>query len=471
MNIIHAIKIKVSPYLWRNIYHNQIAAAWLFVGARRCFDWVAPTLGQLVFWMLAASAVNTLFNWQIAEGQGHFNGQGLISYIMWPMIALISGIFLAQRTHQPRLMLVPALLWLVADTHVALIQCGLQYLGQADWLPEWSYHVLPQWFMVLFVWQSLAVVWVISRLLHWPWWERGLILAATLFVLVVWQSSVKSQPIWKIDDIPATLSEQALYAQSDLLNQSLAGLQAGNAGQPTWFFLGVGGAGYQDVFKSEVEHIVEQFDQYFGTQTHSMILVNNDDTLTSRPMATQTSIQRALNVMGGLMDKQHDVLFFYLTSHGLPNQFELSQEPIAMQNIDPQWLRQALDNAGIRWRVIVISSCYSGSFIPALQSPDTLIITASRSDRASFGCSNDADYTYFGRAFFDEGLNHTSSLQQAFAQTINLVTKWEQAQGFEPSMPQWVLGAHLAQQLPYLEGYFFNDHPSRRTTAVQKTRQ
>lgn len=87
----------------------------------------------------------------------------------------------------------------------------------------------------------------------------------------------------------------------------------------------------------------------------------------------------------------------------------------------------------------MISACYSGSFIPALQSPDTLIITVSALTEL-FGCSNEADYTYFGRAFFDQAMREQSTLKAAFNEASETVAKWENAQGFEPSEPQWVIG-------------------------------
>jgi hypothetical protein len=144
-----------------------------------------------------------------------------------------------------------------------------------------------------------------------------------------------------------------------------------------------------------------------------------------------------------------------MTSHGLPNVFELSNEPIDMQSIDPQWLRETLDRSGIRWRVIVISSCYSGSFIPALQSPDTLIITASSADRTSFGCTNEADYTYFGRAFFDEALRSQHSFKSTFEVANGRVKQWEKAQGFPHSQPQYKLGQNMSLMLPQFESRLF----------------
>ncbi len=449
------IEIKATPFFWRNLKNNQIAGMWLFLGSRRSLEWVAPTPLQLLFWGVAGCLANSLFSWQISGGQGQFNQQGLISYLLWPFIALIVGIFLSQRTELQRIMLVPAILWLVLDVNVALLQSLLQFLGQLDVLPYFTYSFLPHLFMLLFVWQSLAVVWVISKTLHWPWWERILILAATLFTLVVWQSSVKDQPIWKIAEVRPTLSEKALYAQSELLNQVLQNLQPSNYIDTQWYFLGIAGAGYQNVFRSEVERIKEQFDTRFGTFGRSIALVNNEASSEILPMATHISIQRSLARIGGVMNRDNDVLFLYMTSHGEINQFELSSEPIAMEPINPKWLRETLDSSGARWKVIVISACYSGSFIPALQSPDTLIITSSSADRSSFGCSSEAEYTYFGRAFFDEAMRENTSLKAAFEQARKTVAKWESAQGFEPSEPQWVMGTNMQLMMPQLERKLF----------------
>ncbi|OTG70689.1 peptidase C13 family protein [Acinetobacter sp. ANC 4169] len=449
------IDFKPSINFWHDFKSNQTAGMWLFLGSRRSLQIVRPSILQLIFWGILGGSANSLFSWLSADEIGEFNSQGLISYALWPFIALIVGIFLSQRINNPRLMLVPALLWLVLDTHIALLQSLIQYLGYIDVLPYMFYDYLPTIFMVLFVWQSLAVVWVFSRELKWPWWERALIVAATLFTLVVWQMSVKNQPIWKVEESPPSFAEDAFYAQSRILNKSLESIQYGEFAQSHWYFLGVAGAGYQDVFKSEVERIKEQFDTRFGTFGRSMVLVNNPETRTQIPIASRTSMEMALRRIGQQMNKESDVLFLYMTSHGLANQFEMENDPIDLNDVDPKWLKDTLDKSGIRWRVIVISACYSGSFVPALQDDNTLIITASAADRASFGCSNEADYTYFGRAFFDQAMREQMSIQGAFEQTKKTVAQWETAQGFEASEPQWSIGKNMEFMLPQLEQRLF----------------
>ena len=449
------IDFKPSINFWHDFKSNQTAGMWLFLGSRRSLQIVRPSILQLIFWGILGGSANSLFSWLSSGEVGDFNPQGLISYALWPFIALIVGIFLSQRINNPRLMLVPALLWLVLDTHIALLQSFIQYLGYIDVLPYIFYDYLPTIFMVLFVWQSLAVVWVFSRELKWPWWERALIVAATLFTLVVWQMSVKSQPIWKVEEVPPTFAEDAFYAQNQVLTKSLEAVQYGEFAQSHWYFLGVAGAGYQDVFKSEVERIKEQFDTRFGTFGRSLVLINNPTTRTKIPIASRTSMDLALRRIGQQMNRESDVLFLYMTSHGLPNQFEMENAPIDLNDVDPKWLKETLDKAGIRWRVIVISACYSGSFVPALQDDNTLIITASAADRASFGCSNEADYTYFGRAFFDQAMREQTSVSAAFEQAKATVAQWESAQGFEASEPQWSIGKNMEFMLPQLEQRLF----------------
>ncbi len=449
------IDFRPSINIWHDFKNNQIAGMWLFLGSRRSLQIIHPSIFQLLIWGTLGGLANTLFSWLVAGDGGRFNQQGLISYALWPFLALIVGIFLAQRSNNPRLMLVPAILWLILDTHIALTQALIQFFGLRDWLPLWMYDYLPALFMVLFVWQSLAVVWVFARELKWPWWERALIMLTTLLTLVVWQSAVKDQPIWKVAEQNPVFAEDAFYAQPRLLEQALAQIEFGQSTQTHWYFLGVAGASYADVFRSEIERIKTQFDTRFGTFGRSIALINNPNTRLKMPIASKTSIALALDQMGEKMNRDNDVLFLYMTSHGLASQFEMENAPLDLAQVDPIWLRQALDHSGIRWRVIVISSCYSGSFIPALQSADTLIITAAADDRQSFGCNNEATYTYFGRAFFDEAMREQSTLSNAFNQAKQTVAKWEKSQGFEPSEPQWVIGKNMELMLPQLEQRLF----------------
>ena len=452
------IEFRPPRHFISDLLHNLRAGLWLLLGSLRAFNHVTPTALQLVVLGALAIGANTLFSWLSSEGLGVFNGQGLISYLLWPFLALLAGIFMAQRSGVSQAMLIPVILWLAADLFLALLQSGLQYLGARGWIPPAVAAIMPTVFLLIFLWPNLMLLFLLARRNRWPWWENALILVGTLVTLVIWQQAVINQPIFK-QIIPVNtpqISENLIYAQPRLLDDTLDQLLPGQPGLVEWYFMGVAGAGYQGVFASEINSIHTQFDTRFGTIGRSVSLINNPNTHNTVPIATRTSIERTLRRIGEKMNPDEDVLFLYLTSHGNPDVFELANAPISMQSVDPMWLRETLDQSGIKWRVIVISACYSGSFIPALQSPHTLIITAAAADRASFGCENESDFTWFGKAFFLEGMNREKDLKAAFQLARQQVGRWEADQRYPASQPQWRIGTELDKFLPQLQYKLFN---------------
>ncbi|MGP5175339.1 C13 family peptidase [Psychrobacter immobilis] len=439
-----------------NFAANIIATLWMLVGSTRAFSWVKPTFIQFAVFALLALGSNVLFSWLAAENGSIFNEQGLVSYLIWPMIILLGGIILARRSGNQTLVFVPVVLWLVADTLSALLQSLVQFLGSYGWLPDWSYSLLPILFLVLFLWQTLALLWIFSRRLRIPWWERVIVLVGAVALLTIWQRNVADQPIFKQIPVEPVLAEAALYEQPRLLQQALNSIDPSTSGKTDWYFMGVAGFSGQDVFRSEINKVRELFDVRFGTSGHSLSLINNTYSWLDEPIATKTSILRGLKKIGQQMNADEDVLFLTLSSHGNENIIQLANPPLAMENLDAAWLREALDASGIRWRVIVVSACYSGSFIDELASPTTVVITASAADKASFGCTNTAEMTYFGQAFFAESLRSNTSFESAFKDARLRVNERESAMGFEPSEPQMVIGSLMETALPAFEQVLFD---------------
>ncbi|MGB3109572.1 MAG: C13 family peptidase [Psychrobacter alimentarius] len=439
-----------------NFAANIIATLWMLVGSTRAFSWVKPTFIQFAVFALLALGSNVLFSWLAAESGSLFNEQGLVSYLIWPMIILLGGIILARRAGNQSLVFVPVILWLVADTLSALLQSLMQLLGSYGWLPDWSYSFLPILFLVLFLWQTLALLWIFSRRLRIPWWERIIVLVGAVALLTIWQRNVADQPIFKQTPVTPVLEETAFYEQPRLLQQALNSIDAGVLGRTDWYFMGVAGFSEQDVFRSEINKVRELFDVRFGTSGHSLALVNNTYSWLDEPIATKTSILRGLKKIGQQMNADEDVLFLTLSSHGNQDIIQLANPPLVMENLDAAWLREALDDSGIRWRVIVVSACYSGSFIDELASPTTVVITASAADRPSFGCTNTAEMTYFGQAFFAESLRSNTSFEAAFKDARVRVHEREELMGFEPSEPQMAVGSLMETALPAFEQVLFD---------------
>jgi tetratricopeptide (TPR) repeat protein len=115
--------------------------------------------------------------------------------------------------------------------------------------------------------------------------------------------------------------------------------------------------------------------------------------------------------------------------------------------LSPLNLVNALNDTPARYRVILISACYSGVFLRPLADPNTLVITAADSDHSSFGCRNGNTWTYFGDAFFNTALRHTSDLRQAFAEASALVRQRERRKHLTPSNPQMSGGENVEHVL------------------------
>lgn len=221
-------------------------------------------------------------------------------------------------------------------------------------------------------------------------------------------------------------TEIALYNQRKLLDAALAAVARRVPGKINLYLLAVAGDGSQEVFRREVEFVQAQFAEKFGTRGRSLALINSRNTLSTAPMATHTSIREALKGIAARMDTEQDVLFFFLTSHGSrEHEFTINQNSIILRGLPAHDLGSMLKQSGIRWKVVVVSACYSGGFIDAIKDEYTLVITAARHDRQSFGCADDNDFTYFGRAYFKEALPQATSFEEAFSKAETLVREWE----------------------------------------------
>ncbi len=253
-----------------------------------------------------------------------------------------------------------------------------------------------------------------------------------------------------VDNWPsrAPTPEQVLYAQPRMMRDALAELAPRVPGKPNLYLLVFAGDGSEDVFRNEAEYAARLFAQRFGATAHSLVLENNPASLTTRPLASWSNLEAALDGLDKVMQPDQDILLLYLTSHG-------SEDHSLLVDMDPLPLDQlgASDLAGIlsmhpfKWKVVVVNACYSGGFVPPLRGTGTLVLTAARGDRSSFGCGSDSDITYFGKAWLVDALNRTPDFIEAFKQARGEISQWEQQDKLTPSEPQIDIDSGIAGQL------------------------
>lgn len=256
--------------------------------------------------------------------------------------------------------------------------------------------------------------------------------------------------------------EALLYSQESLLQASLNQVQTGVAGRIDVFFVGLAGYGRQDVFLKEINTIEQKLSTENIIANRAVTLVNHFDTVESRPLATLTGLKKVLHGVQEKMNVDEDILFLYLTSHGSKDHhFSIRLDGVNLPSIVPEELGEALSQTAIKHKVVIISACYSGGFLDALSGPDTLVITAARSDRKSFGCGDDSDMTYFGDAFFNRALSQTQSFTEAFKLASALVAERESEEfpDSERSEPQMVIGKAIREHLSVWQSQNFRREP------------
>jgi len=195
--------------------------------------------------------------------------------------------------------------------------------------------------------------------------------------------------------------------------------------------------GPQGVFRREATAAADIVASRFGA--HPVVVRFNTKTGGD---ATVQTLAATLQAEATRMNGESDILFLILTSHGSPDGLAVNAGRV-IETLQPSNLAEMLERTGVRHKVVVISACYSGVFIPRLADADTLVITAADAQHPSFGCQDKAKWTYFGDAFFNVALRRSNNLKEAFLLARSLVSKRELRQGFEPSHPQMAGGGNV----------------------------
>jgi hypothetical protein len=246
--------------------------------------------------------------------------------------------------------------------------------------------------------------------------------------------------------------EHVLFGLPDRIDAAAARMSPGRKPGPNLFFVGFAGVGGQKVFAEELklaEHVVTERYDAIG---RSLLLINDDRDHDRWPIATVDGLRRALVRVGQRMNREQDVLFLMLTSHGSAEPaLSVSNGYWPLSDLDGHAVRAALDESGIRWRVIVISACHAGAFIEPLADHGTIVLTAAAKERTSFGCSDSADLTYFGQALIRDALPGATSLEDAFEQAKRLIADREQREKLKASEPQAYYGSAIRPYWQRLE--------------------
>lgn len=246
-------------------------------------------------------------------------------------------------------------------------------------------------------------------------------------------------------------SAKAMLADTRKLNVVLNGLQPQRKALVDAYVVSVA-LDSDPVFAREAREAGKVLSRRFDAAGRTIVLAGSTGTMPSElPSGSLTSLTLALARVAEVMDKEQDVLVLYTTSHGAPVGIAYHDGDEGYGILNPRRLESLLDELGIKHRVLILSACYSGIFVGPLSGPDTALFTAASSDRTSFGCKSDNDWTFFGDAMINHALRKSQPLDAAADQARMLISDWESQARVIPSNPQVSIGADVATWLAPLE--------------------
>ena len=355
-------------------------------------------------------------------------------------------------------------LWLVSSLPATVVYQGMIAAFAQGWVTSsifsspWVYWGFYALFIAWGVGTAVVLVW---RFAGWTW--RSAVFALVLLAstgLMAWQFQARA---WQedyaargdADDRPRLrLSQQTFEEQQSLWEKTMAAIARERPGVTDVYGLVFAPYASEDVFLRESTLVSRVLAERFDAEGRVVQLVNHASTASTHPWATALNMERAIDAIAQRMDRDKDVLVVYMTSHGASD-FKLaaSHWPLEVPPVSPAELREALDRAGVRNRVIAISACYSGGWVEPLAGDNTLVMTAADATHTSYGCGRRSELTFFGRAMFDEQLRKTHSFEQAFARAVPLIKQREIDAGKEDgfSNPQIRVGAGISPVLRALE--------------------
>ena len=401
-------------------------------------DYAALVAFNCVLWILAAG---------LRVGfAGEIDYAALLVYLATVPLVLAAALLVALVYGAQQRLLAIAIALTASDAVFELAGLALPYLAA----PLGGLGALATLLLLGWIWAVAVRAVAVSAGTQRPQLYQGAAVVSVMMAIAFFlypQTEVWQTP--QDEEQAAPLADERLFhLQGELIERSLASIQPGRAGVREQYFVGFAPDASEEVFVRELRYVKRLFDERFGTAGRSIALASSNNALEELPIASVTNLGRALERVGRAMNPDEDVLVLYITAHG-DREHRLSawQPPLELAPLTPTALARMLHDSGIKWRVVVVSACYSGGFVEPLRDDNTIVITAAAPDRTSFGCESGRDFTYFGEAFFRDALAKTASFTEAFEIARQIVTQREAAERLPASAPQISVGRAIGELL------------------------
>ena len=194
-----------------------------------------------------------------------------------------------------------------------------------------------------------------------------------------------------------------------------------------------------DIAEPVFDNAVAAFDQWLAARGVTQRDIHRLSARPFDPTTEAASAGQLLRRIAALSPRPGDRCLIFVTSHG--ERGRGVHLAYSGESLTPAALAQALSaGCGTVPTVVIVSSCYSGSFaIAPMLAPNRVILTAARADRPSFGCQADRTFTVFDECLLT-ALPRAVLWRGVFETSLACVRQRERAMGVLPSEPRHFFG-------------------------------
>lgn len=163
------------------------------------------------------------------------------------------------------------------------------------------------------------------------------------------------------------------------------------------------------------------------------------DQPTDWPQATAENFALVMSKTAEVARPRDRVLLF-ISTHGNPGLLNISAGGKNLQPLTPQALSDALAPLNKVPTLLVLSACYSGTFVEPLKAPNRVVITATDARRTSFQCKYSGNHTPFAEALFGQAGGASLSVTDWMSEAQNSIAAQEKRRKLPPSQPRIFVG-------------------------------
>ncbi len=378
------------------------------------------------------------------SAQFSYLGAGNEFYTLGLLVAIAALVAIVAR--RPAVALAIPVIALAGAPVVQLGDVAMTLLLRGADVPEfavsWLAYAIPVWFVAMIIRATWIAFEGEGRAHPFGVLLAGIVVAAPAWLTV---SIYPSLPWWEADaSIKAGTaaspgSELVQAAQAHLLDDMLGALDDERPGVTDLYFVAFDADGRAPALHEDVLRAQHVMDERWDTRGRSIVLANDPQTLLETPFATVTHLREALREIGGAIDAESDVVMVYIAGRPGSDGVDVSHPPLELLPLSPSTLRALLDDAGIKWRIVVVSACDSAEFAKTLADESTVVLAA-----GDGACTIGND----GSALGNELFGHALAERDGFADALDATVRAIEGKGAKPTLQ---VGSAIADVLKSLD--------------------